>query len=189
MKTLKEQDYIDAAKSLGVDVASVKAIKEVESRGNGFLPSGLPVILFERHKMYHFLREKGLPIVISDVVDPDAGGYYGGEAEHQRLTKAVMIDRDSALKSTSFGLFQIMGFNYMRCGFDTLQSFINAMFKDEASHLKAFVAFVKSDKNLHTALINKDWDLVARLYNGKAYKKNSYHIKLKKAHAKWSAVK
>lgn len=51
---LKEQDFIDAASRLEVDVASVKAVQEVESRGAGFLDDGRSVILFERHQ---FRRE------------------------------------------------------------------------------------------------------------------------------------
>lgn len=37
---LTEQDYKDAAGLLGVDVAAIKAVTEVESAGSGFLPSG-----------------------------------------------------------------------------------------------------------------------------------------------------
>ena len=51
---LKEQDFIDAASRLAVDVASVKAVQEVESRGAGFLDDGRDIILFERHQ---FRRE------------------------------------------------------------------------------------------------------------------------------------
>lgn len=38
-----------AAKRLGVDVPTVRAVAEVESNGVGFLPDGRPKILFERH--------------------------------------------------------------------------------------------------------------------------------------------
>lgn len=49
MKELKEQDYINASKELGCEVAAIKAVAEVESAGSGFLSDGQPKILFERH--------------------------------------------------------------------------------------------------------------------------------------------
>ncbi|AZA64465.1 DUF3380 domain-containing protein [Chryseobacterium carnipullorum] len=58
MKTLTEQDYINAAKELGCEVAAIKAVAEVESRGSGFLSSGEPKILFERHRFYKYTNGK-----------------------------------------------------------------------------------------------------------------------------------
>ena len=46
---LSEADFEWAAKELGCEVAVVKAVDDVESKGKGFLPCGIPVILFEAH--------------------------------------------------------------------------------------------------------------------------------------------
>jgi hypothetical protein len=46
---LKEQDFVDSANVLRTEVACVKAVQEVESRGSGFLNDGRSIILFERH--------------------------------------------------------------------------------------------------------------------------------------------
>jgi hypothetical protein len=46
---LDEQDFVDAATKLTVEVASIKAVREVESKGAGFLDDGRSIILFERH--------------------------------------------------------------------------------------------------------------------------------------------
>jgi peptidoglycan hydrolase-like protein with peptidoglycan-binding domain len=46
---LDEQDFIDSASKLGVEIATVKAVQEVESKGFGFLDDGRSIILFERH--------------------------------------------------------------------------------------------------------------------------------------------
>lgn len=46
---LKEQDFINAATVLQTQVACVKAVQEVESKGCGYLPDGRLIILFERH--------------------------------------------------------------------------------------------------------------------------------------------
>ena len=49
VRGLSEADYAAAARLLRVDVASIKAVAEVEARGSGFLPSGRAKILFEAH--------------------------------------------------------------------------------------------------------------------------------------------
>ena len=186
-KRLTEQDYVSAASILGVELAAVKAVCEVESRGNGFLPTGEPVILFERHWMYRLMKRKGLtPPPNSPVAMMKSGGYVGGQGEHKRLQEAVLLDRESALQSCSWGLFQIMAFHWEGLGYPTLQSFINAMYKDEASQLDAFVRFIQKDKRMHSALKNKDWAAFAKAYNGPAFSKNSYDIKMATAYAKYN---
>ena len=187
--TLKQSDYEKAAKDLGVDVASVKAVVEVESRGEGFLDSGEPVILFERHVFNRRLRNKGIVVRDQpDIVNPTAGGYKGGVAEHARLQRAVKIDRDAALESASWGLFQIMGYHWESLGYGSLQKFINAMYKDEGAHLAAFVKFIKVNRNIHKALKAKDWAAFARGYNGPAYTINRYDERLARAYIKHSTT-
>jgi peptidoglycan hydrolase-like protein with peptidoglycan-binding domain len=46
---LNAQDYVRSAQTLSCEVASVKAVKSVESGGEGFLMDGRSTILFERH--------------------------------------------------------------------------------------------------------------------------------------------
>ena len=188
-KKLVEQDYIDAAERLGVDVASVKAVAEVESRNGGFLSTGEPVILYERHWMYRLMRRKGLSVPTDNpLVMTKSGGYLGGVAEHVRLREAVKLDRECALMSCSWGLFQIMGFHWEFLGYPTLQSFINAMYRDEASQLDAFIRFIEkyTSGKLHAALKNKDWAEFARIYNGPAYKKYDYDTKMARAYQKFN---
>lgn len=54
---VSEEAFEQAAKLLGVDTASVRAIAEVESRQSGFMPDGKLTILFERHWFYRKLKE------------------------------------------------------------------------------------------------------------------------------------
>ncbi len=39
---LSERDFIDAAQELEVELPTIRAVDEVESRGEGFLPNGQP---------------------------------------------------------------------------------------------------------------------------------------------------
>lgn len=180
MKALTENDFKQAAISLEVETAIIKAVCEVEAPMGGFFNNGAPTILFERHKFHQFtggVYSNNHPTISN----PRAGGYIGGIREHYRLQIAVDLNRDAALKSASWGKFQIMGFNYKLCGFVTLQSFVNAMYKSEKEQLKAFVNFIKS-VGLNDELQRKDWKGFARGYNGRAYYKNAYDKKLKRAY-------
>lgn len=178
--TLTEQDFAAAADKLGCSVAVIKAVCQVEAPRGGFLPSGEPTILFERHQ---FSKRTGRKFDISHphISNPKPGGYKGGQAEHDRLAEAASLDRDAALESASWGKFQIMGFNYAPAGFDSLQAFINAMYQSEGRQLYAFVSFIQHE-GLASFLREQRWADFARRYNGPNYAINSYDTKMAAAH-------
>ena len=188
-KTLTDDQIKAAAEAAGLDPAALKAIDEVESRGAGFLPDGQPVILFEGHIFWKQLIARGLgPAALApgheDVLypKPDQSKYLGGPAEHRRLQKAAGLNREAALCSASWGRFQVMGFNWKVCGFQSLQDFINAMYRDEAGHLEACLGYIKGT-GLMPALKRLDWAVVAGCYNGPGYAANNYDVKLARAYA------
>lgn len=196
MKKLIEKDYSDAATELGVDVASIKAITEVESNGGGFTTDGLPKILFERHVMYRLVGEKFGAAKAGvffrsypEVCNPSAGGYGPSSAQSARMDSAgKLIDRDCALQSSSWGLFQIMGYHWKDLGYMSLQAFVNAMYASEGAQLQAFVSFIHNDPRLLKALRGHRWAAFAEAYNGPNYAKNQYDSKLKAAYEKYGGV-
>ncbi len=178
-------DYLRAAKALRCDVAAVQAVCEVEAPMGGFLPNGQVTILFERHK-FSQLTDGRFDDEHPDISNPVAGGYgAAGQHQHDRLARAVALDRDAALKSASWGKFQIMGFNHAAAGFPVLQHFVNAMHDSEAAQLGAFVNFVLHEK-LDDEMRERRWADFARKYNGPAYKANRYDTKLASAFLKFS---
>lgn len=179
---LVDADFERAASVLGCDVAAIKAVCEVEAPKGGFLPDGRPTILFERHQ---FSKRTGRKFDTAhpDISNVQAGGYLGGAAEHGRLQRAALLDRDAALSSASWGRFQIMGFNHASAGHSTLQGFINAMYDSEGTQLDAFVAFVKNQPALASALRRHDWAKFAMLYNGPDYAANRYDEKMAAAYS------
>ena len=189
-------NYSEAAKLLGVEEAAVKAVASVESNGNGLITdpvSGkqVPKILFERHIMFKRLRDNTplksaeLMSKYPDIVNSSPGGYKGGIAEHERLARAVEIDRVTALESASWGSFQIMGFHWKALGFNSVQELVNKAYTEEGQ-LDLFVRFVKASPNVLRALKAKDWVGVARAYNGPGYAANKYDIKMKEAYERFS---
>lgn len=192
---LKESDLVSAAARLGVELAAIKAINEVESRGSGFFAPGKPAILFERHIMRRRLlliegdedlngRVAQLERDYPALVNSRPGGYAGGLAEYPRLARAKMIEHDAAIESASWGLFQIMGFHWLALGYATAAQFEQSMQASEAAQLDAFVRFIEADPALHKALKGRKWAAFARIYNGPAYARNLYDTKLARAYSR-----
>jgi hypothetical protein len=184
-KLLTELDYKDAANLLGVNVAAIKAVAEVEAAGSGFLPDGRPKILFEAHIFSKFTNR------VYNASHPDISStswnrslYKGGTKEYERLEKAKKLNLEAAYKATSWGKFQIMGFNYLQCGYNNVFEFVEDMFNSEREHLIAFCKFINR-KIMHQALKGLNWAKFAFHYNGAGYKKNQYDIKLAKAYKKF----
>ncbi|EPV8688034.1 N-acetylmuramidase domain-containing protein [Pseudomonas aeruginosa] len=195
-KLLKHADLVQASLRLGVPVAAVYALNEVESKGQGFLDNGKPVILFERHVMFDRLQlmrspgddevqlqQRALKLAkqAPALVNPKAGGYIGGTAEHQRLAQARQLDEVAALESASWGAFQVMGYHWQRLGYSSIHDFVAAMNRSEADHLEAFVRYIEADPSLLKALKAQKWAIVAKLYNGPNYQRNLYDVKLERA--------
>jgi hypothetical protein len=189
---ITNQQFQNAATLLGVELACIKAVAEVESGGSGFLSTGEPVILFEPHQFYRELNKRG--ITPETYMNPETEDIlykkwgtkpYGKSSEqHARLARATHIHREAALCSASWGKFQVMGYHFRACGCNTIQDFINAMYKDEGEHLRLFCNFLNS-QGLTGALKAKDWRKFAYRYNGAGYEKNNYHKKLNTAYLKY----
>lgn len=190
--SITEDDYKRAANELGVEIAVIKAVKEVETGGRGgFLSPGRPVILFEGHIFWNELKNRGINPEDhvkgnEEVLYPKwtKSHYLGGTKEYYRLDRAINIDRESALCSASWGLFQIMGFNYKSCGCKSVDEFVSKSKQSEGAQLDLFIEFIKSNK-LDAYLREKDWAGFAKRYNGPGYKENMYDEKLEKAYKKY----
>ena len=205
-KKLTDSQIREIASENGLEYGVIKAIHKVESNGAGFLADGQPKILFERHIFYRELNKLGFKTLANQMsaIDPNLchprptpkGGYGDTNRQHQRLQNAQklllkarpdadeilqQIIRECALKACSWGLGQIMGFNYKLAGFDNLQDFINAMYDSEKAQLQAMINFLKS-AGLEKAMKSKDWRAIAKAYNGVAYAKFDYHNKLARAY-------
>lgn len=196
-RLLQNATLVAAAKRLGVELAVVYAVNEVESTGQGFLESGKAKILFERHVMYQRLalqradsddaealqrHADDLAKLHPNLVNPRPGGYAGGSAEHQRLAQARMLDALCADESASWGAFQVMGYHAERLGYASVADFVSRMAHNENEQFEAFIRFIEADPALHKALKAKKWPQFAKLYNGPAYARNLYDVKLERAY-------
>jgi len=162
---LTEVDYQRASADLLCDVIAIKAVCNIEAPRGFFNPDGTPVILFERH-YFHRLTGGKYSKTHPSISNPKGGGYGKYSEQHKKLQLATELDREAALQSCSWGGFQIMGANYRKAGFQTLQAFVNAMYAGAEEHLDAFVAFIRADRRLVAAIRDHDWYTFAEIYNG-----------------------
>jgi LysM repeat protein len=182
-RTLTEADWQRAAQALGVDVAAIKAVAQVEAPGSGFLADGRPKILFEAHQFSDRTGgryDRSHPGISSPRWNRDL--YVGGAGEHTRLAEAMALNRTAALESASWGRFQIMGFNHRAAGYSNVEDFVAAMRQGEGRQLDAFVSFIRADPAMHRALQRHDWAAFARAYNGEGYAANQYDTRMADAY-------
>ena len=169
-EALGKEDLHNLAGEFGLPVPCVQAVMSVESGNSGFLlqePSPTrPKILFEGHWFYKLSSQ---PVSKSrpDLSYPQwtTKYYRGGSFEWSRLIDAMAFDPIPALKSASWGLGQIMGFNYASCGYNSVEDFVIDMHKSEYHQAKAMFNFIKQN-GLLGKLRGKNWAGFAKGYNG-----------------------
>ena len=122
-----------------------------------------------------------------DIANGNPGGYGLFSAQYKKLFRAATLDQVAALKSASWGGFQILGENHVACGYATVGAFVEGMLTDEVAHLNAFVGLLTKEpyhaKTLK-AIQTLDWATFASRYNGPDYKKNAYDTKMAAEYAR-----
>jgi hypothetical protein len=181
---LQEEGLGEVIEKLRVGAPEVWAILTVETRGCGFLPDRRPIILFERH-VFSRETDKQFDSSDPDISNPEPGGYgLGGAHQYGRLHRAMAKNRRAAIRSSSWGIGQVMGFNAEISGYRDLDLFIASMIESEDHQLLGMAGEIIYNR-LDRPLRNHDWTAFARGYNGSAYAKNHYDTRLAAAYNKY----
>lgn len=178
--------YTAAAWMLDVDIAAIRAVAEVESGPNGaFNDDGSPVVLFEPH-IFHQLTGGRFDSRYPELsyAKWKTRPYGKNSEQHSKLQRASTLDRDAALKSCSWGTFQIMGSNHRAAGHATVQRMVNAAYRSSDDHLRMFVCYIINTIGLADALRMHDWPTFKRIYNGPG--ENDYAERMAAAYARLS---
>ena len=187
-KCIDDDDLPRIGAKIGVGEDEIHAVLEVETRGGGFDNQGRPKMLFEPHIFYRELsgkeREKAVALGLAY---RKWGAKRYPKDSYTRLAQAIKINENAALRSASWGLGQIMGFNHKLAGYASARKMVLAFLDDEEAHLEAMVEFIVAN-GLDDDLRNHDWRGFARGYNGAGYAKHGYHLKLARAYAKWVKI-
>lgn len=184
-RKLTASDIETIAGYLGCEIAVVRAVLIVESANTGFGANGRPLILNEPHVLYRELSGADRDLAVRRQLAYKTWGTRPyPRTQNERYTwllQAMAIVETAALRSCSWGMGQVMGFNHKICGFNTVQAFVRAQLISEGAHLYTMARFIVGNK-LQRHLRNKAWASFARGYNGPGYAKNAYHTKLANAY-------
>lgn len=190
IKRLTEEDYIDVARELGVEVAAIKAVVDIEAGKShqGFWAPGKPLINFDLTMFRKFAQKRGVnlskfrsshAVVFSG---PNASKYGSRQAGQQaRLDAAKLINEQAAIEGTFWGMFQIGGFNWKKCGCESMDEFVERMSRSERDQLELFAKFIENS-GLTKYLKAKNWSAFALRYNGPSYASRGYHTKMASAY-------
>lgn len=191
MEKLTDARIAEIARENGIHPAALLAVKLIESgTKSGFLDSGKPQILFEGHVFYKYLKANVKSLDMNklcaqypNIVYPkwDKSKYFGGEKEWTRLEQARKINMKYANYAASWGMFQVMGFNYKTCGCKSIDEFVEKMCTSQEQQLLITLNFLKNS-NLIVPLQKRQWATFAKGYNGPGFAQNKYHIKLQAAY-------
>ena len=184
---LTEKDFRIVASELGVEVAAIKAVVQIEAgtRMQGFWAPGVPVINFDR-TMYNKFRAKAVNKSGNKGEKVPAGLSGYALQEWTQLVNARRVNAQGANLGTFWGMFQIGGFNYKQCGCETIDEFVRLMSYSELEQLELFAALV-TNSGMLPDLKNKNWAGFARKYNGPNYARRGYHTKMANAYRKFKA--
>lgn len=190
-KKLTEGQIIMLAKDYRIDVPALKAVIEVESSGSGFFldwnAEERIKIQFEPHIFIKEAKKLGITLrsvkvgkawyVYNKNVLLFANGVDNQKPEWDTFNKAWKISPEASMLATSWGMGQVMGFNYILAGFKSVGDMVTAFKESEANQVKGMLDFIVNS-GLMGHLRTKNWTSFARGYNGKNFAALNYHNKL-----------
>ncbi|MDB6454837.1 N-acetylmuramidase domain-containing protein [Falsirhodobacter sp. 20TX0035] len=186
---LTDIDVARCGRLIGTGEDEIRAVIEVETAGGGFDWQGRPRMLFEPHVFWRELGAgpKRMAAEEQGLAYPKwKAGSYPSDS-YPRLAQAMRLDPNAALRSCSWGLGQIMGFNHKAAGYASAGDLVVAFCDSEKAGLEAMIRFIQSE-GLDDELRRHDWSGFARGYNGAGYATHGYHIRLAAAFAKWQRI-
>jgi hypothetical protein len=161
-----------AAAQLGLTTELIQTVIDTETNGHGFDIKGRPSMLFEPHVFYRLLAsstatQNALQRAVQEGLAYRAQGMRPYPIDsYPHLKLAMMIDETNALQSASWGIGQIMGFNFKAAGYASVQDMVAAACASEDNQLEMMMRFIAQDETLGDALHQHDWETFAAHYNG-----------------------
>ncbi len=137
----------------GLSTRSALAVFSVESRQAYDPATGLLIIRYEPHI---FRRRSGRE------VRWERGGQ---RQEWANFARAYEVNKDAALASCSYGLPQLMGFNWEVTAHPSPRDMVLAFQRSCEEQVAGFFGFVRAN-NLLRFIETEDWRAFTRVYNG-----------------------
>lgn len=181
------------AKRLGVELAALLALIQVESNGVVYAAvdgKNEPLIRWEGHYFDRRLKGKAREDARrAGLAHPEAGKIKNPKSQAARyamLTRAFEFGAAEAIESCSWGLGQVMGAHWSWLDYSSAPALMNRARSGVAGQIELMARYIER-VGLVGALQRRDWPAVARAYNGPGYRKNRYDTKLAKAYVEYAA--
>ena len=176
---------------LRIPVSAVVAVLVAESSGRTFAADGRMIIRFENHVFFRLWGERNADLFNCHFrfdtssprnhwkghqwrpsVESEWQAFHGTQSrEWEVLTFARALDDTAALSSISMGAPQVMGFNFKRLGYESVQHMFDQFARSAHAQLLAMFDLVKGPGATSLAiqaLQNRDYLTFASSYNGPA---------------------
>lgn len=175
------------AEEIKVPPAALLAVVDVESGGRVFARvngKNEPLIRFEGHYFDRFLRgEPRIKARKAGLANPVPGRVRNGRSQASRwkkLDRAIDINRVAALSSCSWGVGQVMGAHWKWLGYGSVDALVAEARSGLAGQVRLMARYIDKANLIH-ALRSQNWRKFARVYNGPAFAKNQYDVKMAQA--------
>ena len=180
-KKLTDAQIFQLACEFGYEYRMLKAIIKVESGGVGFSDTtGKIIIQFEPH---WFKRHKKDWANATKHLTWQSNKVGNQTEEWKAFNDAFAVDANAAMKSTSIGLMQLMGFHYIMAGFKTVGEMWDAAKESEYNQVRMTLVWISKNPSLVNAIKKRDFRKIAYYYNGSEYEKYNYHNRLSTAYS------
>lgn len=153
---LTTEDFSAVAAASGIEAAALRAIWEVEAANKPFRTDGSVERRFEPH---HF------PALANQGWNWKRSLKVTAKDREAMFVAAYAAQPEQALRATSFGGPQIMGFNAEAAGYLSATDMVRDFAKSERAQLDAMIRLARS-WGLIAALRAHDWLTFARRWNG-----------------------
>lgn len=193
---LTEKDYQEVANRLGIEVAAIKAVVDIEAgkAHKGFWAPGKPLVNYDMSIVNKFAPKLGVSLSKYRKSHPQIWGAsktkYGSQqaAEWARFEALRAVNNDLGIYGCFWGMFQIGGFNWKLCKTKDANEFFMLMSRSERDQLELFANFIESS-DMVKYLKAKNWAAFASRYNGPSYRSRGYHTRMANAYAKYKNTK
>jgi hypothetical protein len=196
------------ARVLNIDPALAYAVLEVESGGSGFDANGRLLLRFETHLFGIYLNNPTLfakhfyhdpvkawtdqkwrraEVQAWTVLHVGATRESTQDGEWAAFEFAAAINRPAAIKACSLGSAQILGSNHAALGYATPEDMLADFQASSLNQLVGFFAYCTQKPGMQAALQQKDYNTIARLYNGSG-QVDVYAPRIEQVYKKWKGI-
>ena len=172
------------SRTLHIEECLAKAILEIEGGNRAYGVDGRLLIRFESHimqlKMTHpaqydlFFRHnpvqpwKNQQMNLANAHGENWTNIHTGsqETEWQAFELARSIEEKAAHLSIAMGIAQVMGFNHLTVGYASAYEMFVSFQASAINQIAGLFSYILETPGLLAAARMKDWDNIARLYNG-----------------------